>query len=501
MFAALGGSILLTLLIAACAPGDPSPGPTSPAASLDAFYEQTLSLEACELPDTGTGTLVAGECGYIETPLDYDDVTGETVQVAVFRVAATGDSQGSVLVNPGGPGFPGRGFAAALALAWSDGPVRENFDIVGFDPRGTGQTVPAFDCYTDAEREDNAVSASQLSLPDTRALVDACADSVGGVDALAHFGTRDVARDMDIMRAVLGDDALTYAGVSYGTRLGAVYAEMFPENVRALVLDGAMDPHRDTLDRRIDQWTALQRAFEEVATFCIVQTDDCALGDDIRTATEEYQRLVRPLVDTPVPAGNGRELDFVEASDGVVTALYSSAVWPYVVAGFAELREGRGDTLLALRDLYHERGADGAYSDGAEATLAINCLDEDRFTPEGHVELVESALEAAPFLDPGTPVQALPDLCDGWPVEPTLGYPYATGIEGLPEVLVVSVTGDALTPHSGGISLAETLGGRLLTVEGSLHGTLTLGDTCVDAAVAGYIVDSVVPEEGARCTL
>ena len=296
--------------------------------------------------------------------------------------------------------------------------------------------------------------------------MEACAKSAGGTEALAHFGTRDVARDLDVMRAVAGDDELTYAGASYGTRLGAVYAEMFPQKVRALVLDGAMDPRANTLQRRVEQWGSFQRAFDDLAAFCIAQ-GDCPLGDDVGGATAAYQKLVRPLLTEPVPAGGGRELSFIAANDGIVTALYGEALWPAVVTGLAELANGRGDTLLKLRDSYHSRLPDGSSGNSVEANYAIDCMDEDRFSPSGTADLTRKTLAAAPFLDPGTPVMETLDWCAGWPAEPTLGFPYATGIEGLPVTLTVSVTGDALTPHTGGVSLAETLGGSLLTVEGS----------------------------------
>ncbi|GEK81337.1 alpha/beta hydrolase [Agrococcus baldri] len=486
------------LLLSACAGGAPPPEPSADA-SLDRFYQQQPAFEACEIPVPGADP-VAGECAQLEVPIDYEQPEGDVAQVAVFRIEATGDAPiGSLLVNPGGPGFPGIGFAAQMAQAWAGSLVTERFDLVGFDPRGTGATTPAVDCLTDAERETDAVTASRLTIEGVPPLVESCADSVGGVDALAHLGTRDVARDMDVLRGVLGDEELSYAGSSYGTRLGAVYAEMFPERVRALVLDGAMDPHSGTLERREVQWAGLQRSFEQFAEYCVAQ-GDCPLGEDAAGATAAYQQLVRPLIDEPLPTGDGRTLTFDAANDAVVTAMYSEETWPVLVTGLTRLSQGGGETMLAVRDAYHGRTAEGTYPNDAEATLAINCLDEDRFSPQGQAELMESALASAPFLDPGTEIEPVADACEGWPVEPTLGFPHATGIEGLPATLTVSVTGDGLTPHSGGISMAETLGGSLLTVEGEQHGTLVSGNECVDAAIASYLVDLETPDAGATCT-
>ncbi|MDR6144043.1 pimeloyl-ACP methyl ester carboxylesterase [Microbacterium foliorum] len=492
--------VSIVLVTTACTPAASPPEGTA-GAGLERFHEQQLDLEPCELPGFVPETAVAGECGHIEVPLNYEEPDGETAQIAVFRVPARGDSPiGSLVVNPGGPGFPGAGYAAQLADIWGDNALTERFDIVGFDPRGTGATVPALDCYTDAERDAGAGSASQLSYTGVRPLVEACAESVGGEHVLAHLGTRDVARDMDVMRAVLGDTELSFAGSSYGTRLGAVYAEMFPDNVRALVLDGALDPYATTLERREQQWTGFQAAFEQFAVFC-AQQGSCAIGDDRAAAAAEYQRLTRPLVDSPIMTTSGRELTFADVSDALVTGLYSSETWPVMSQGLSELAQGDGTIMLGLRDFYLGRTPEGTYDNGTEATLAINCLDEDRFTPSELAELERTALDAAPFLDPGTPIRETSDLCEGWPVEPTLGFPYADGIRNLPPTLTVSVTGDPATPHVGGIRLAETLGGSLLTVDGDQHGALLAANDCVEAAVTAYLIDLEAPPRDAECTL
>ncbi|MDQ0644353.1 alpha/beta hydrolase [Microbacterium murale] len=500
LYAALAAAVSVVFAATACTPATSTPEASSDA-ELGRFYEQQLTLEPCELPGFLPEKVIAGECGHVQVPLDYEDADGESAQIAVFRVPARDDEPiGSLIVNPGGPGFPGVGYAAQLADIWGDNALTEQFDIVGFDPRGTGATVPAIDCYSDAERDAGAGSASQLSYTGVRPLVEACAESVGGEHALAHLGTRDVARDMDVIRAVLGDSALSFAGSSYGTRLGAVYAEMFPDNVRALVLDGAMDPHATTFERREQQWAGFQAAFEQFATFC-AQQEECAIGDDPAVATAEYQRLTRPLVDSPIMTASGRELTFADVSDAMVTGFYSSETWPVMTQGLSALAQGDGTIMLGMRDFYLGRTPEGTYDNGTEATLAINCLDEDRFTPADLAELERTALDAAPFLDPGTPVRGTTDLCEGWPVEPTLGFPYADSIQGLPPTLTVSVTGDPATPHAGGIRLAETLGGSLLTVVGDQHGALLSGNDCVEEAVATYLIDLEVPARDAECAL
>ncbi|MGV9851201.1 alpha/beta hydrolase [Streptomyces sp. NPDC003442] len=473
-----------------------------------------MTFEACEPPPSPGAEKpkkpwpkVEYECARLAVPLNYEEPDGETARIAVLRVAARGEKPvGSLVLNPGGPGFPGTSFAPQAAQAWASSPITESFDLVGFDPRGVGDSTPTLGCYTDAERENDAMIASFDSGTDdwtereTRQLEKQCAERSGGEDTLAHVGTRDVARDMDVLREVLGDDKLTFAGTSYGTRLGAVYAEMFPAKVRALVLDGAFDPLKGSHERRVQQAKGMQRSFERMAAFCSTKPG-CPLGADPKRATEVFQKLAQPLVDKPIPAGKGRELTWVKAVGGVSSGLYSKAMWPTIIAGIAELRDGRGGTLLALRDIIHERRADGTYSNSLEASLAINCLDEERHSPAEETAMKRAFVKAAPFGDTGRPVTDARDGCERWPVRPTLGYPYATGIKGLPDTLTVSTTGDPVTPYEGGISLAKTLGGSLLTVEGSQHGAALSPDSCINDAISDYLIRLKSPGDEARCEL
>ncbi len=505
-----------SLLLAGCTAAtqvDRDAAPESEAvqdSDLERYRGQELDFGACDPALVRSQPAVpqvidaaeSAECAMLTVPLDYGDPAGETIELAVARIAATGEDRiGSVVLNPGGPGAAATTFAPLVAALWSGGPLTDRFDIVGFDTRGVGLSRPAVDCYTDDERDADAPLAALGEWTDdsAREIVEKCADGTGRGDVLAHLGTRDTARDMDILRAALGDEKLTFAGVSYGTRLGAVYAEMFPQNVRALVLDGAVDPLKNTRERRIHLSEGLQASFQRFADFCAAQAD-CPLGADPARATSEAQRLLRPLVDEPLIAADGREVGFLAAGEGIVAGLYSEASWPAIAAGLAELKAGRPDALLALRDGSYGRSESGEYTNSYEALFAINCLDEQRFTAEEMARLGEDLNDAVPFLDPGTgpPTQ---DGCEYWPSEPTLGYPYATDIDGLPEVLVVSATGDPVTPHDGGISLADTLGARLLTVDGNQHGTIVSRNECIDEIVADYLVDLELPEDGARCAL
>jgi pimeloyl-ACP methyl ester carboxylesterase len=514
LFRMLAAAVLLGPL-AACTSEPPAPATSSGPAGLDRFHQQTLQWTDCDdYATTETEStimaLVDGlQCARMKAPLSYDDPGGRTIEVAVARHAAGGAKIGSLVTNPGGPGGSGVFGAATtvLGLEKAKSPLVERFDLVGFDPRGVGSTRPAVDCYTDAEADRGEVALTtqgttvQWTEADTRAVVERCAKGSGGPDALAHLGTRDVARDMDVLRVVLGDEKLTFLGQSYGTRLGAVYAEQFPRNVRAMLLDGAIDSRQGTVERRVFAYTGFQAAFDRMATFCASQ-EGCPIGRDPKRATAEFQKIVRPLYAKPVPALGG-ELDFDGAVGGVISGLYTQAAWPRIIKGLGQLRQGKGDELAQLGFDFSGRDAKGAWTNFAEANYAINCMDEQRLSEQQGNELRAAIFTSAPFMDPGVDLTTgARDGCEHWPAPPTLGFPYAQNVQGLPRTLVVSITGDPTTPHAGAVRLAESLGSALLTVRGEGHTIVTAGtNPCVDKAASDYLIDLKVPAAGATCTL
>ncbi|MCR2819499.1 alpha/beta hydrolase [Microbacterium sp. zg.Y1090] len=512
--AALG---IIAMVLSACAPASsPDPAPSASAA-LDEFYGQEIEFTGCaEFAQTEAASQFFAteglECAHLAVPMDYSSPPEERMQIGVLRVPAQGTPDeriGSLVMNPGGPGESGMLIAAALSLRLAESPVLQRFDLIGVDPRGVGASTPSIRCFTDAERDAGAAKTTLVGASgawtqeDTAALVDKCAHASGGEDVLAAVGTRDAARDLDVLRAVLGDEKLTFFGMSYGTRLGAVYAEQFPDKVRALVLDGAVDPRADGEGQRLATFSGFQRSFEQVAAYC-AQSVECPLGSDPDQATRMFQELVQPLVNEPVPAGEGRTATFDQVIGGVGGSLYAEESWDAAIAGIAQLKhEGRADQLLALNDLYTGRGSDGTWSTFLDANLAINCMDEERRTPAAEEKLRAQAVAISPWLDSGEDViGSTRHACEGWPAAPTLGFPYAQDITGLPDTLVISITGDPSTPYEGGVSLAESLGSALLTVEGERHTIALQGiSPCVDRAVADYLIDLRVPPADARCTL
>jgi hypothetical protein len=254
------------------------------------------------------------------------------------------------------------------------------------------------------------------------------------------------------------------------------------------------------MERRVGAYAGFQRSFEQMAAFCAAQ-GDCPLGDDPARATERFHQIVRPLYGAPVPALNS-DLDYDEAIGGVISGLYSEAAWPRIITGITQLQQGRGDELLQLNYDFSLRDAEGRWPNFAEALYAINCMDEERLSvAEGHT-LRTRIFESAPFMDPGVGLTGARDGCEHWPTEPTLGFPYAAEIVGLPPTLVVSITGDPTTPHAGAIKLAETLGSALLTVEGEGHTIVMAGtNQCVNEIAADYLIDLKLPPQGASCEL
>jgi pimeloyl-ACP methyl ester carboxylesterase len=385
--------------------------------------------------------------------------------------------------------------------------LRGRFDVIGFDPRGVGASTPRLDCYTDAEYDTGQVFGSGEVVPGVpdertaREVARRCAERTGGDRALTSVGTSDVVRDMDVLRAVLGDEKLSYFGASYGTELGAMYAEAFPQNLRAMALDGALDPELDSTGRLLASYTGYQQAFTGLATQCAAGPD-CPLGPDPARATEAFHALVRPLQNRPATTTDGRGLTYADALTGVLTGLRTGSEWPKVVQGLTELAAGRGDVLLGLRDGIYGRDADGRYVYDGDAFTGISCMDRPRRTPAEQTALARRLVEVNPLLDTGRPVTERHDECAAWPKPPSRLEPWLTGDVDVPPVLVVSVTGDPVTPHQGGITLARYLGGSLLTVDGDQHGSALIGKSeCVDRTVADYLIDLRTPPADARCTL
>ena len=470
---------------------------------------QPVSWGSCRPAGGGGGNALpipaGAQCGKIAVPVDYSKPDGAQATLALIRFPATGDKIGSLIINPGGPGESGIEAATSL-LDGLPREVRQRFDLVGFDPRGVGDSTPALWCNSDADndrlRADPQVDYSPEGVEHieglTKEFVQRCVDKMGN-DFLANVGTASVAKDLDALRAAVGDDKLNYLGYSYGTRIGAAYAEAYPEKVRAMILDGAVDPNADPIQADIDQAEAFQKAFNDYAADC-AKDPDCPLGTDPAKAVKVYRDLVDPLVDKPMKTKDPRGLGYSDAIVGTIMALYSPNLWRHLTQALTEMTKGRGDTMLALADMYMRRDPQGHYTNATDARIAVNCVDQPPVTDRAKVVEEDRRLrEVAPFMSYGEFTGHAPmSTCAFWPVPPT-STPHSVSPAGLPPVLVISTTGDPATPYQAGVDLAKQLGGALLTFNGTQHTVAFQGQQCVDDFVAAYLVDLKLPPKGATC--
>jgi pimeloyl-ACP methyl ester carboxylesterase len=460
----------------------------------------------CKAASSDSNRLPPGaECGMLSVPVDYSKPDGDVAQIAMIRFNATGQKIGSLVVNPGGPGESGVEAAASMAPTLPPS-VRERFDLVGFDPRGVANSTPAVWCNSDADndrlRADPTVEYTQEGVDhiekENKEFVERCADKMGK-EFLANSGTANVAKDLDAIRAGLGDEKLTYLGYSYGTRIGALYAEAYPDKVRAMILDGAVDPNADQIEEEIRQAAAFQKAFDNFAADC-ASSPDCPLGTDPAKAVDVYKSLVDPLVEHPAETKDPRGLSYNDAIVGTILPLYSPSLWRHLTQALSELRDGTGDTMLAMADLYMGRDANGHYNNSTDVRVAVNCMDKPHITDRAKVvDEDRRAREAAPFMSYGEFTGLAPlDTCAFWPV-PATGDQHEINVKGLPPILVVSTTNDPATPYKAGVDLAQQLGGTLVTFEGTQHTVVFQGNTCIDDIAARYLVDVTVPPPNTRC--
>lgn len=426
------------------------------------------------------------ECAELDVPVDYDDPDGETLTVSVLRVPATGDRIGALFVNPGGPGGTATDFAATMAFALPT-EITERFDIVGVDPRGLGAS--AIDCGGDMQELygvdysiDSQADIDEL-LEVSQAYVDGCEDDAG--DLLAHLGTKDVARDIDAVRAAMGDEQLNYLGFSYGTAIGQQLADLFPDRVRAMILDGVLEIGPTGIETAAEQALGFETALQRFADDCDGDSS-CPIAPDAIGAIEELQELVE---EAPIPA-EPRDLGPGEMSTGLAMPLYSEMLWPDLSDAVADALDGDGTGMVALADQYIGVADFDIY-------FAVNCLDfEWPEDPEGFLDAAETAAEEAPHF--GEPIVNDYIRCALWPVEEDpmteITAPDA------PPILVVSTTGDPATPYEAGVRTAERLeSGVLVTYDGDGHTVVGNGVDCIDDIAVAYLVDLEVPEDETTC--
>ncbi|MFD5424512.1 alpha/beta hydrolase [Streptomyces sp. NPDC127084] len=470
----------------------------APAAALEPYYGQRLSWRECGVPRF--------ECATLKAPLDYADPGGKSVKLAVARVKATGPGKriGSLLVNPGGPGGSAVDYLQGYAGIGYPAPVRARYDIVAIDPRGVARSSPVeclddkqMDVYTQTDQTpDDQTEIATLRTQYER-FAAGCQKRSAAV--LPHVSTVEAARDMDILRAVLGDEKLSYVGASYGTFLGATYAELFPKRVGRLVLDGAMDPSLSARELNRDQTAGFETAFQSFAADC-VKHSDCPLGTaSAKDAAGNLKGFFTKVDTEPLPTGDSRKLTESLATTGVIAAMYDEAAWPQLRAALRQAVNGDGAGLLALADSYYERDLDGSYANLMYANAAVNCLDSPpAFASPSDVTAAVADFEtASPVFGRGFAWASL--NCAYWPTQAT-GTPHRIDAKGAAPILVVGTTRDPATPYKWAKALASQLSsGRLLTYDGDGHTAYGRGSDCVDTAVNTYLLEGTPSPADKRC--
>ncbi len=497
--------LALVLLLAGCASGteqggaDPASSGSAPddvPAGLETYYEQKVAWKDC-----GTDL----ECADVTVPLDYAHPDGDHATIAVKRLlsARDGERVGSLLVNPGGPGSPGTGLVDSATAMFSAN-LRDAYDIVGFDPRGTGASSRV-ECVSDAELDRIRATQYDTDNPqglaayeaDAKKIAQGCEEHTGAL--LAEVGTTSAARDMDILRHLLGERQLDYLGYSYGTYLGATYAELFPHNVGNFVLDGAMDPALSAFETTLGQAKAFERALRLYVEDCL-GGEACPLSGSVDNGVAQVRTLLQVTEDTPLPTSDGRELTAPLAFSGILLPLYDNRQWVVLSQALDQaMHKGDGSMLLYLADLMAGRAADGTYPDGStEANWAINCADfGSAGDPEVWTKQAKELEEASPTF--GQMLAYGDVLCAEWPGHPAgdRGPIHAAGSN---PIMVVGTTGDPATPYPWAQSLAKELDrGFLVTYQGEGHTAYGRSNACITSAVDAFLIDGERPRDGLTC--
>ena len=464
----------------------------APAPDLSRFYEQKVKWTNCGSAD----------CATIVAPLDYADPEAGTIDLAITRVKATGDKIGSLFVNPGGPGGSAVDYAKSADYIVSPS-IRKNFDVVGLDPRGVGFSDPV-ECMTDRQIDELTAADGTPDSPAEEAQIIADSAIPGAGCAMkaspdfAHVGTVDAARDLDLARALVKDDTLTYLGKSYGTMLGATYAELFPDRVGRMVLDGVLPASLDLVEVTKGQADAFEVAVRDFARDCLTHSN-CPLSGSVDQAVRQLQDFLASLDADPIP-GKGRDLNEPLGSYAVLSNLYFPGYdYPRLRDALAAAMKDRNPTqMFQILDDRISRGPDGRYLDNStDAFYAVTCLDRPY---EGTVDEVRALAEewksTAPTFGPALAWGLLP--CKDWPASgETITKTVAAGSN---PILVVSTRKDPATPYQWGELVSEQLdNARLVTFEGVGHTAYGDGNGCVDGAVDEYLLKGTLPEPGLVC--
>ena len=454
------------------------------------------------------------QCATLKVPIDYASTSAGTFDIAVirYRDASQHNRLGSLVINPGGPGVSGIEYALNAQYIVNPG-VLERYDIVGFDPRGIGAST-SINCLNAAEKDvlfasdpkpDNAAEYAK-AISDTQTFVNKC---VAKTKNLEHFSTFDAAHDMELLRQGLGDSKLNYLGFSYGTYLGTLYAQQFPNTVGKFVLDGAIDPSISIEEQSMVQATAFDHALANFIADCPSQKN-CPLPAN--ATTKFFTDLFKKTAANPLLVSSGttkRKITEALVVTGTASALYDNAAgWPLLRIAITQALKGDGTTFAKLADAYNGRNTDGTYSDNQnDANIIIDCLDwHESLSNEAIRANADKFAKVAPVFGPyvaysGITCNLLNATVKGKKATTDSSEQNQTPIkETSTPVLIIGTTQDPATPYAWAQALARYIkGSRLITMQGEGHTGYGRGSACVDDAVDAYLTTGQMNFQALEC--
>jgi pimeloyl-ACP methyl ester carboxylesterase len=454
-------------------------------------------------------------CGLVVVPLDWSKPAGATIKIAVdYHKASVSKPLGSVIFNPGGPGASGYDYVKSSISSLGTETLRANYNFVGFDPRGVQNSVPAVHCYVPSigaasSKMDQFLygdsgysygSAKDLAASKKviKAFSDACYKNTGKL--LSHLDTVSTARDLDVIRAVMGDAKLNYLGYSYGTFIGVNYASLFPTKVGRMVLDGAVDPTVSDAQQSFNQLKGFDLALRDYLTDCLAN-NGCPFTGTVSDALTKIKTFLRGVETSPLTSTDGnRKVTIAMATTGINMALYSKDYWSYLTQAFKAAFKGDGTILLRLADFYNDRNSDGTYnSNETEAFISTSCMDGRQSSSMKSMQAQNKALLAAsPVMGRYWQYGGLSCAYWHYPVSKPLKS-YAA--KGSPAIVVVGTTGDPATPYQQAVHLANGVlaNGFLITYNGEGHTVYGQGHDCVDNAVDAFYTAGTLPNADPQC--
>lgn len=477
--------VLVTVLVAACTRGSTTTNNSTPTPS--------PSAGKIAWTDCGGGL----QCGKLAVPLDYAHPSAGTIDIYLNKKPATDRANriGSVLINPGGPGASGITYLQESLDTFAH--LNQRFDLIGFDPRGVGQSsgVVCADAATEEAFDEldgvlDDPQEKQAAIDADKAYAMGCELRSGRV--LPYVDTASAARDMDLIRAAVGDPKLTYLGFSYGTFLGQMYAHLFPKNVRALALDGVVDPALDANEDLLVYVTGFESNLQAFLSDCRSRANvspRCLFAQGGDPATR-LNNLMQRLDVTPIRVGS-RNLTRSMAVTGVQAALFDQSTWTYLDQALTLADHGDGQLLLQLALALFQ-------ADPPAQNLAVSCLDKPVPTDIAAYDALTNAFQkASPFFGPDFQYGNL--VCAYWPVKPT-GKPEALTADGAPPILIIGGTNDPATPYIEAQNVAKRFAGSvLLTRTGNGH-TSYASSRCSAAATDAYLLNLTLPAAGTVCS-